>query len=799
MSVPVTKVEFGFTQSAGAYVYSDVTSYVRTVEINRGRANNFDAFDAGSASILLSNLNREFDPSYLTPVTNRTNLVKNPIPSTSAPSSPQETWQMLNRGTGGAGTTTLTSDGALDTVTTAASTVVYSFGITGGTTAARIPVTAGLLYTFSMYVTSSVNDVRRLAATFYDAGGTSLGDVAIGSSTTLTAGIEARLTGSYTAPAGAVSCRIYGGNVTGSVIRPLGSTMYWRHALVEQASTVGDYFDGSDADTANVTNSWSGTAQASSSLQAVIPSLFGAEVRPQAAVRITSGNVVIFQGWVDSYFFDYQVSSDATVTFNCLDGIARLSVAELNAHTPSAEKTDVRIANVLNRSEVNWSATARDIDAGVITVGTTPVEQGISAWDYLSQVSDSEGGAIYIAADGDVTFKSQREPISDLTVYTYRYNQCVLPSFESSTTTVGNASWTIGGRTSTYAKYRTYSATEATFTDPYEGVSGGSVTGHLFYDRTPNRWVQNQTYTISLWVYQSDINYSDVYLFAGSGIIGAGFLKDVVSDYASLRGPDGWVRLSVEFTPTRANQPLSVWTSRSSGTLYADALLIEPSIYLGEYFDGTTKPSNTSTVTYFSSWTGTADVSSSTLEIQTEYSGESPNATYFDDTNTNIPFTAVQLAYGSELNYNRVVVVNTAGTVTAVDSASGTAYGIRTFTQPDNLSNNLADGTAVANYLLDSYRLPDYRFQSISTELSGLEPLNQYEVLITDVWDAADITYTPSAVGTALHSIEKVVGVAHSISPDSHQVTFALSSYGSRFVLDSTTQGVLDMSRLGSP
>jgi hypothetical protein len=799
MPTPVTKVEFGFTQSAGAYVYSDVTSFVRSVEINRGRANNFDAFDAGSASILLSNNGREFDPSYVTPVTNRTNLVKNPIPSTSAPASPQESWQMLNRGTGGAGTTTLTADGALDTVTAAASTVVYSFGVTGGTTAARIPVTAGLAYAFSMYVTSSVNDVRRLAATFYDAGGTSLGDVSVGVATTLTANVETRLTGTYTAPAGAVSARMYGFNTTGSVIRPLGSTMYWRRALVEQAATVGDYFDGSQTDTAQITNSWSGTAQASSSLQAVIPSRFGAEVKPQAAVRITSGNVVIFQGWVDSYTFDYSVAADATVTFNCLDGIARISVAELNAHTPSAEKTDVRIANVLNRSEVAWSATARDIDAGVITVGTTPVDQGTSAWDYLAQVADSEGGAIYVSADGDVTFKSQREPISDLTTYTYRYNQCVLPSFESSTTTVGYASWTIGGRTSTYAKYRTYSATEATFTDPYEGVSGGSVTGHLFYDRTPNRWVQNQTYTISLWVYQSDVNATDVYLFAGSGNMGAETLQDVVSDYASLRAPDGWVRLSVEFTPTRADKPLVVWTSRAAGTLYADALLIEPAIYVGEYFDGTTKPSDTSTVAYFSSWTGTADVSSSQLEIQTTYSGETPNATYFDDTNTNIPFTAVQLAYGSELNYNRVVVVNTAGTVTAVDAAAGTAYGVRTFTQADNLSNTLADGTAVANYLLDSYRLPDYRFQSISTELNGMAALDQYEVLITDIWDAADITYTPSAVGTALHSIEKVVGVAHSISPASHLVTFALSSYGSRFVLDSTTQGVLDISRLGSP
>ena len=264
MSVPVTKVEFGFTQSGGAYVYNDVTAYVRSVETNRGRADNYDSFDAGSATIVLDNRGREFDPTYLTPTTTRTNLVKNPIPSTSAAVSPQESWSVINRGTGGAGTTTLTADGAFDTVTTAASSIGYSFGVTGSTTAARIPVTAGLTYVASFYATSSVSDRRRMGATFYNAAGTSLGENS-GDITAFEAGIEARITGTFTAPATAVSMRIYGGQTTGSIIRPLNSTMYWRHAMVEQTSTVGDYFDGSDPDNANITNSWSGTAQASSS------------------------------------------------------------------------------------------------------------------------------------------------------------------------------------------------------------------------------------------------------------------------------------------------------------------------------------------------------------------------------------------------------------------------------------------------------------------------------------------------------------------------------------------------------
>ena len=176
--------------------------------------------------------------------TTRTNLVKNPIPSTSTPVSPQEIWGLINRGTGGAGTTTLTAAGALDTVTTAASTTAYSFGITGSTNAQRIQVTAGQIYAISFYVKSSINDVRRLAATFYNSAGTSLGEFPI-ATFTLTAGVEKRLSGTVTAPANAVSMRIYAGATTGSVIRTLNSTMTWHSALVEATSTIGTYFDGS--------------------------------------------------------------------------------------------------------------------------------------------------------------------------------------------------------------------------------------------------------------------------------------------------------------------------------------------------------------------------------------------------------------------------------------------------------------------------------------------------------------------------------------------------------------------------
>lgn len=68
-------VEIGFSTTAGAntvplggliadIVWTDVTAYVRSISTSRGRSTELEAFQTGSAQIVLSNADRRFDPSY---------------------------------------------------------------------------------------------------------------------------------------------------------------------------------------------------------------------------------------------------------------------------------------------------------------------------------------------------------------------------------------------------------------------------------------------------------------------------------------------------------------------------------------------------------------------------------------------------------------------------------------------------------------------------------------------------------------------------------------------------------------
>lgn len=66
MPVPTPIVEIAFDDSpyTNTVTWTDVTSYVRSINTQRGRADDFGDFDTGTATVVLSNNARLFDPFY---------------------------------------------------------------------------------------------------------------------------------------------------------------------------------------------------------------------------------------------------------------------------------------------------------------------------------------------------------------------------------------------------------------------------------------------------------------------------------------------------------------------------------------------------------------------------------------------------------------------------------------------------------------------------------------------------------------------------------------------------------------
>jgi len=176
------------------------------------------------------------------------------------------------------------------------------------------------------------------------------------------------------------------------------------------------------------------------------------------------------------------------------------------------------------------------------------------------------------------------------------------------------------------------------------------------------------------------------------------------------------------------------------------------------------------------------------------------SAVFTDVAGSGIPYTSIQIQYGSEDLYNRVQVTAAGGaTQTANDADSQTSYGLLTLDQNGLLIDTDADALALANYLLGKYRQPEYRIESISVEMASLSAANQALVLARELTDVVTVKFTPNKTGSQIVQYGQVIGIQHDIGVDRHRVTFSLAQTDGRvaFVFDSAEYGVFDSSTLG--
>jgi hypothetical protein len=128
---------------------------------------------------------------------------------------------------------------------------------------------------------------------------------------------------------------------------------------------------------------------------------------PLRQVKITRNSTVIFRGRVVDFTYDYVGPRKIpTVTIIAADDLFILANSFINAFTPSAELSSARVTTILDRPEVDYSASLRDITTGTTTLGNYAISEGTNALDYLRQIDDAERGRLFIrASDGDLVFE----------------------------------------------------------------------------------------------------------------------------------------------------------------------------------------------------------------------------------------------------------------------------------------------------------------------------------------------------------------------------------------------------------
>jgi hypothetical protein len=131
-------------------------------------------------------------------------------------------------------------------------------------------------------------------------------------------------------------------------------------------------------------------------------------VRPWRPFRIRAAydgvTYPVYYGYALSFQESYAKGQDNVVTIPLIDEFGRLAAFAGVAQSSqgAGELSGFRVHRILNNA---GNTATRDVDLGVYTLAATDLSE--NALEDLFLTADSEGGAVYVGADGAIVFDSQ--------------------------------------------------------------------------------------------------------------------------------------------------------------------------------------------------------------------------------------------------------------------------------------------------------------------------------------------------------------------------------------------------------
>jgi hypothetical protein len=169
------------------------------------------------------------------------------------------------------------------------------------------------------------------------------------------------------------------------------------------------------------------------------------------------------------------------------------------------------------------------------------------------------------------------------------------------------------------------------------------------------------------------------------------------------------------------------------------------------------------------------------------------------DDGTGINYSSVRVVYGSELLFTQTELTRVGSTYLAQgnDFTSQEVYGIRTLTSDNLLHNSDAALQTLANYLVNEYSRPEYRFEGVEVILSQVSLANQNLLLGLELGSVCKVIFTPNGIAPAITEFAKIISISHASDGIEHRMVLGLGTLNTDvFVLDDAAFGILDAGRL---
>jgi len=531
-------------------------------------------------------------------------------------------------------------------------------------------------------------------------------------------------------------------------------------------------------------------------------------VQPGGKIRVSANGIRVFTGFIQSWDFTYgEAGFDGNATVTALDEMFKASNAKFAAGTEGVvQDTGSRVKDILNANSFGASEYSL-VTFGKTVLGADSHNAGDNVLSYLQNVARSEPADLFANASAVMVMKDRSFANLSWT-NTVRNNLMVYPGTATATLPIWN------GGTDTYAPYGSdgwmMGGRSSTVTSLYGGTPNWASVNTIFNRYEMYFWEINppkyNPYSVSSYPYGFSVWLKGSALLSAQG--GVGGTVSLLDQYGNILQSNAFAAATAanatawkQFTITNTylgsdvagvSVRFSAGGTGAANYFYGDGWQLERTATLPNYFDGNYNPYTSSTAPYASgstvnsvAWSGTAYASFSGLITSVATAISAPTIYTFADANsqgtaygngTGIPFMDITVAYGAEQLYNSISVVGVNATATATDSTAVTLYGLREYTQGDNLTTSTTQPQTIANSYLTAFKSPEYRAESMVVAVESLSSADQNRVLAIELRDVVRVAFQPSATGSVVAKKYEVLGLDSNADTERHHITFRLGS-----------------------
>ena len=141
--------------------------------------------------------------------------------------------------------------------------------------------------------------------------------------------------------------------------------------------------------------------------------IFFGLIRPRLRVAVTRDNISLFDGVIEDWNFNYDLSNKSNASIDCVDGLALLSQTDMASFVNTQDSPDERIRKILARTDVDYPG-ATNLDPGLVTLQGDTVAENTNTISYLQIVSDTDLGRLFVDGAGVLRYRNRTTGIIEL-------------------------------------------------------------------------------------------------------------------------------------------------------------------------------------------------------------------------------------------------------------------------------------------------------------------------------------------------------------------------------------------------